>query len=248
MNLVIDVGNTRAKCAFFDEDRLLAVHYSLEAVFEEIGKWKEKGQHLDIFLSGSGRMEDGSRLLLKELADVWMEASPRMALPVKIGYSTPETLGFDRIAGCVGAMSLQPRKALLVIDSGTCITFNYVNEEGLFIGGNISPGLEMRFHALHDHTARLPYVSPAAEYGGIGTSTETAIRNGVMDGMVFEIEGYIQRFLRGNSTGKVVITGGNARFLKGKISREEVEFCDCLSFIGLNEIFRFAKKINNSLK
>ncbi len=95
-----------------------------------------------------------------------------------------------------------------MIDSGTCITYNYVSAEGVFLGGNISPGLEMRFNGLHRFTARLPLVTPTETYGGIGgQSTEEAIRNGVMSGMLFEVQQYIECFLGQYPEGHVLITG-----------------------------------------
>lgn len=242
MNLVVDAGNTRLKYAFFDGARFVEAKYQADELFEDIGKWKEQGVVLDLLLSGSGEMPAGTRTLLKELADTCMEASPLMALPLEIGYATPGTLGFDRIAICVGAMSLNPGCPLLVIDSGTCITFNYVDAEGVFLGGNISPGLEMRFRGLHQFTARLPYVSPLEEYGGIGRTTEQAIRNGVMDGMLFEVEHYVQQFVEDHPNARIVVTGGNSHFLEGRLS-VEVQFNSILGFVGLNEILLYAKKI-----
>lgn len=242
MNLVVDAGNTRLKYAFFDGTRFVEAKYQADELFEDIGKWKEEGEALDLLLSGSGKMPEGMRILLKELADHCMEASPLMALPMKIGYATPGTLGFDRIAICVGAMSLNPGCPLLVIDSGTCITFNYVDAEGVFLGGNISPGLEMRFRGLHQFTAKLPYISPLEEYGGIGRTTEQAIRNGVMDGMLFEVEHYIGHFMERNENARVVITGGNSHFLERRLEAD-VQFNPILGFIGLNEILLYAKNV-----
>lgn len=146
MNLVIDIGNTRSKYAFFQEDRLIGVNYRLDSILEDIRVWKEKGEKVWIFLTGSGHIDSEMQLAIKEQADYWLEASPALEVPLKIGYATPETLGFDRIAICVGAKSYYPGASLLVIDSGTCITYNYVSAEGVFLGGNISPGLEMRFN------------------------------------------------------------------------------------------------------
>lgn len=241
MNLVLDAGNTRMKYAFFEGERLVEAKYQPDELFQDIGKWKERGAVIDLLLSGSGKIPEGTRILLRELSDICIEASPLMRLPLKIGYATPETLGFDRIAICVGAMGIYPECRLLVIDSGTCITFNYVDEKGTFLGGNISPGLEMRLRGLHQFTARLPYVAPAEEYGGIGRTTEQAIRNGVMEGMLFEVENYIQRFIRKYENAGVVITGGNSHFLQKKLPAE-VRFCEILGLTGLNEILQFAKK------
>lgn len=244
MNLVIDIGNTRSKYAFFQEDRLVKVAYRLDSILEDIGVWKEKGEKVRVFLTGSGCIDSGIRLAIKEQADYWLEASPALEVPLKIGYLTPETLGFDRIAICVGAKSYYPEVPLLVIDSGTCITYNYVSADGVFLGGNISPGLEMRFSGLHRFTARLPLVAPAEAYGGAGQSTEEAIRNGVMLGILFEIQQYIECFLGQNRNGRVLLTGGNAHFLKGRL-KPDILFCKYLSFVGLNEILKYVKKSNN---
>ena len=184
MNLVIDIGNTRSKYAFFQEDRLIGVNYRLDSILEDIRVWKEKGEKVWIFLTGSGHIDSEMQLAIKEQADYWLEASPDLEVPLKIGYATPETLGFDRIAICVGAKSYYPGASLLVIDSGTCITYNYVSAEGVFLGGNISPGFEMRFNGLHRFTARLPLVTPTETYGGQYPE------------------------------GHVLITGGNAHFLE----------------------------------
>ena len=243
MNLVVDVGNTRMKYAFFDEGHFIEAKYQGDCLYEDIERWKKSGTGLHILLSGSGQIAGGTRLLLKELADSFREASPLMPLPLTLGYATPETLGFDRIAICMGAMGLYPERPLLVIDTGTCITFNYVDANGVFLGGNISPGLDMRFRGLHQYTAKLPLVSPQERYGGVGRTTEEAIRNGVMDGMLFEVDGYIRRFMENNRNAKVIITGGNSHFFEGHLLAE-VQFCKILGFIGLNEVLQYTKKYN----
>lgn len=247
MNLTIDAGNTRLKYAFFDRNQLIETRYQEFQLFEDIERWKKAGIPIDIFLSGSGWLKEDLRLSLQKVADLYIEASPLMNLPLHIGYDTPDTLGFDRIASCTGAMKLFPGCPLLVIDSGTCITFNYIDAQGVFLGGNISPGLEMRFKGLHHFTARLPLLEPGESYGGIGRTTEQAIRNGVMDGMLFEVEHYMKRFVLENTDGKVVITGGNSHFLERHLAME-AEFCKDLGFIGLNEIFQYTKKLNKLLK
>lgn len=241
MNVVIDIGNTRTKYALFNGQILVEAGYNIGKIFESLQLLKDSGEQVDVFLSGSGKLGAPVKLALKERADTWLEAHPQMPLPIKIGYATPETLGFDRIANCVGGMSLFAGSPLLVIDSGTAITYNYVDENGVFLGGNIAPGMEMRFRGLHQFTARLPYVEPKEQYGGIGLTTETAIRNGVMEGILFEVEGYIARFREDHLEPKIIITGGNSYFLAGRLS-DGVHFCADLGFIGLNSILEFLKK------
>lgn len=241
MNLVIDVGNTRTKYAFFDEERLVEVKYQIADLFADIKKWKKTGEEIHLFLAGSGKMDKQNQILLKESVDFFLDNSQWQEYPIKIGYTKPEQLGIDRIANCVGAVSLYPKQNLLVIDSGTCITFNYISVEGVFLGGNISPGVELRFRSLHQYTERLPYVTPAENYGGIGKTTEEAIRNGVMDGILFEVEQTIQNFMTEYAESKIVITGGNSCYLKENL-KFEADYCEILGLVGLNKMLLCEKK------
>ncbi len=241
MNVVIDIGNTRTKYAVFNGPVLVEAGYDIGKIFESLQLLRDSGERVDVFLSGSGKLGAPVKQALKERADTWLEADSQMPLPIRLGYATPETLGFDRIANCVGGVFLFAGCPLLVIDTGTAITYNYVDEDGVFLGGNIAPGMEMRFRGLHQFTARLPYVEPQLQYGGIGLTTETAIRNGVMEGILFEVERYITRFREEHLNAKVIVTGGNSRFLEGRLP-DEVHFCADLGFIGLNSILEFQKK------
>lgn len=241
MNLVVDVGNTRVKYAFFEGRQLVEMKCGMKELVEDMANYKSRGERIRLLLSGSGEISDTMRELLTELSDEMLETSPGMRLPLAVGYATPETLGIDRVAICLGALQFYPGRPLLVVDSGTCVTFNYVNAEGVFVGGNISPGVGMRFRGLHAFTARLPLVEAEMPYGGTGRTTQEAILNGVLDGMLFEIEGYIRRFWASESHGVVVVTGGGSVFLEGKLP-EGVHFCPTLGVVGLNEILAYAKK------
>lgn len=117
-----------------------------------------------------------------------------VALPITIQYETPETLGQDRIAAAVGANYLQPGKNILVIDAGTAITYELMDHQGIYRGGNISPGMSTRFKALNHYTNKLPLVEEKEEIPLLGTTTETAIQAGVVNGIVYEMEGYIREF------------------------------------------------------
>ena len=131
-------------------------------------------------------------------------------LPVLNLYETPSTLGTDRISSVIGAYyEAKCKHAVMCIDSGTAITYDIINKEGEYIGGNISPGMEMRFKALHDYTSRLPYISNRFSSSRIGTTTESAIINGVQEGMRKEIEGYIREYRKKYPGLLVFFTGGD---------------------------------------
>ena len=147
-------------------------------------------------------------------------------LPITNLYSTPSTLGTDRIAGVVGgyfmAGCIHP---VLCIDIGTAITYDFISSKGEYLGGNISPGIDLRFRSLHEHTRRLPLVSSSPTYPLIGNSTHTAILSGVMTGVLHEIRGYIASYRRKYSGVYVFFTGGSeiyfANRLKSRIFADE---------------------------
>ena len=134
---------------------------------------------------------------------------PDTPVPITNRYRTPETLGRDRLAAVIGASSLKPATDLLIIDAGTCITYEVIDARGNYWGGNIAPGMQMRLRALHEFTARLPLVEAEGEVPGMGYSTETAIRSGVLRGMKYEIEGYIKSMRSKFPHLQVFLTGGN---------------------------------------
>jgi len=237
MNLVVDKGNTRIKFALFDEFKIVCKGRS----YTELLTMSESSCY-DTIISVSGILEAEFRQLLEKNAALYVEANPLMKLPIGIKYSNRETLGFDRIADCVGAYELYRDNNLLVIDIGTAITYNYIDVNGNFIGGNISPGLDIRFSSLHEHTAKLPLLKSTLIFNKIGNSTETAIVSGVINGMIFEVLGYIDEFIEQNNNSKVIITGGYNFFIKGKV-KQNIIFNDDLGLIGLNKILEYHKKM-----
>lgn len=243
MNLVVDIGNTRLKYAFFQSGAMLRTGYEKEKMFRELDEFVRAGESIRVFLSGSGRIDDRVRSHLMNRSGFWLEAYPGIPLPVRIGYETPETLGFDRIAVCIGGRLFFPGKDLLVIDSGTAITYNYLAKTGIFLGGNIAPGQETRFRSLHLYTDKLPYVEAQQKMNGYGKNTHDAILIGVMKGMLWEVNGYITEFLQHNKEGQVVVTGGNSIYLEGLLP-SSVVFEKYLGLYGLNEILEYNKKDN----
>ena len=161
-----------------------------------------------------------------------------LRLPIEVRYQTPETLGRDRIAVAVGANFLQPQKDILVIDAGTAITFEVVEASGIYLGGNISPGMTTRFNALNRFTEQLPLVEEREIVPLFGTSTETAIVAGVVRGIVYEMDGYIEELQNKYPGLYVFLTGGHAFYFEKRL--QNTIFAEKkLVLIGLNRILEY---------
>ena len=243
MNLTIDIGNTRTKIAVFQGDELLH-----QAVWDELTvdalkelAYNQKVEKI-ILSSVSKQSEEVMAFLKGHFA--FLELMTDTPLPIRIRYKTPTTLGKDRVAAAVGAFHLFSGENCLVIDAGTCITLDLVSAEGEFLGGNISPGIEMRLKAMHHFTARLPLVARMGELPDeLGDSTENAIRNGGELGALLEVEGFIHRCEKKYRPLRVVLTGGDADFFV-KHAKTKIFAHQNLVLIGLNQILQHNAKLS----
>lgn len=217
MDIVIDVGNSCAKIALFEDgrlaDKLRVPALSVDVLELLFDKYKiVRG-----ILSSVVNLSDDCLSYLKSSLKYFLVLDDKTKIPVEVGYRTPETLGKDRLAAVVGAVSLRPGENLLIVDAGTAITFDCVTAEGCYKGGNISPGVKMRLRALHTFTDKLPLIDKDGELPFIGYSTETAIRAGVVYGIALEIEGYIEALKEEMGRLSVFLTGGNAFYFEKKL-------------------------------
>ena len=216
MILLLDFGNTRVKVAVKDGGDLRQI-YCGPVLLENISKAVEG---LDIH----GGMWCSVHTLDASIKN-WMLSlglSPLTAstpVPIKNEYSSPSSLGMDRLAAAVGAWSMEPGRDLFVIDAGTAITYDFVSAAGVYKGGNIAPGMELRFKSLHEHTGALPLVDDDGVVPMLGNDTETAIRSGVMKGVRYEIEGYIEELGSLFPSLLVFLTGGDAESFDIKAKR-----------------------------
>lgn len=214
MNVAIDLGNTLAKVGIFDHHHL-AEKFFLNDLSQAVNVLKNfSGSRFIISSVNSNPMELlGPDFPARDIIIL----SHKTPVPVSIRYSTPETLGVDRIAAVCGARQEFPQKNCLVIDAGTCITYEVLDAEGSYWGGGISPGLAMRFRAMNAFTRRLPLVEPVDEVPLIGKSTVSSMQSGVIHGILDEIDGAIQRYSQKFEDLKIILTGGDCRFFENKL-------------------------------
>ncbi len=173
----------------------------------------------------------------------FIELNHQTKLPIANLYQTPETLGKDRLASAIGANELFPNQNILVIDAGTALTYDFVSDKNQYLGGNISPGLQMRFKALHKFTGKLPLINSSASFSEIGKNTDEAIRGGVQNGILFEIEKTIELFDAKYDNLQVILTGGDSVFIS-QLMPEKVLVHLNLTLIGLNTILEYNSSKN----
>ena len=238
MNLLVDIGNTRMKWALADADG---------RVFgEEVGTLTDA--HLASLIvrydvqraicsSTRGEVAQTEALLAHHVPQV-VSFTADTPVPVGIDYATPETLGRDRVAAAVGASVLYPNRDVLIVDFGTALTIDYLSADGVFHGGSISLGVTNRFRALHEYTASLPLVEPTEEEQLFGNSTKTAIAQGVMNSVQFELEGYIARMAEKKADFCIIFTGGEAKYFVKRI-KNTIFAEPNLVFCGLNRILEY---------
>ena len=173
--------------------------------------------------------------------EFFLELDHLTRLPIENIYETPETLGKDRLAAAIGANELFQDQNLLIIDAGTAITYDLVSKKNQFVGGNISPGLEMRFKALNHFTDKLPLISYSDEFQTIGTNTTDAIRAGVQNGILFEMAQTMELFNRNYQNLHIIMTGGDSNFFDKKLNYSIFVHFN-LTLIGLNRILEYNAK------
>lgn len=217
MILLLDFGNTRVKAAVYDGGSVQSIYSgpidtaSLRDAVE--GKRISGGMWCSVHPLPDDIIRWMSGLGLSAL-------TYKTPVPIVNSYSSPQTLGMDRLAAAVGAWSIHPGHDMLVIDAGTALTIDFISADGVYHGGNIAPGIELRFKALHEHTGALPQVSAQGDAPMFGYDTESAIRSGVLRGIRNEVNGYLEE-MRGEYPSLLVfLTGGDAEFfdIKGKSS------------------------------
>lgn len=238
MNLIVDIGNSLLKIAIVEHDEVIEQRtcgqLSDDTVRDILSRYPSLQQSIVASTSvATSQVAD----LLRECGLQVLEMTSSVPVPIGNDYLSPETLGVDRLAAAVGAVEVMGYRDCLIVDFGTAITIDLV-ENGVFRGGNISPGARSRFRALHDYTSRLPMCDVTDEILQLGRTTQQAIEQGVMEGITHEIEGYIRAFSLHNDKLTLIFTGGDANFFVKRIKNAIFAKCD-LVLCGLNRILEY---------
>jgi len=212
---------------------ILKERWTLEKAKIFLKKYKIKR----VALTSVANMNDQLATYLKRNY-FFMDLNAKTALPIQNLYKTPKTLGKDRLAVVVGATELFPAKSCLVIDAGTCITNDFIDADGNYHGGNIIPGVEMRFKAMNTFTARLPLLKRRKVESFVGNDTKSSMRTGSQWGAVFEMEGFIKQYRKKFGRLNVILTGGDADFFANRL-KTKIFVNQYLVHIGLNKILNY---------
>jgi type III pantothenate kinase len=242
MNVVFDIGNSSTKVAFYHGyeklDSLRLKHFNCNAMQKIFSQYHEKSEKAIV-----STVRDIPEFII-DLATLGIPfvhiLGNSSRLPFKNEYQTPETLGPDRIAAAAGAYLHFPGQKVLIIDAGSAVTYDFLAGKA-YKGGNISPGLSMRFKALHRFTGKLPLATTTEKFSSPGKNTMEAITAGVTLGLVYEINEYIRTFEKKHKGLKVILTGGDSGYLKGRLDYK-VEYLPDIVIDGLNYILEYNAK------
>ena len=234
LSLILDIGNSTTKYAVMNERELVRVAISdLPSLAVVEGLLHEYPAIESSIIVASGRESSEICDFLSTRLSRTIKFNSTTPTPLSNMYKSPETLGLDRLAGAVGASSLFPGKKLLLFSFGTALTVDFV-ANNRYLGGNISPGLQMRFRALHEFTAKLPLCVPPADLVARGKTTKEAIESGVLTGMIAEVMYYIDNY----KEYRAIFSGGNAHYFAVKIKVPIFVFSNSVLY-GLNEILKY---------
>jgi len=218
MNLIIDVGNTFTKLAVFKQNKLIyrerVKTSTIKTKILQLNK-----EHKDIkmaIVSSVGKLDHKILEFLKSTL-VLKILTHNTKIPFKNLYSTPKSLGIDRIALVCASVAQFPDSNVLIIDAGTCITYDFINSKNHYLGGAISPGIRMRYVAMHNQTANLPLIETEIPEHIIGHATATSMHSGVVNGVVNEMDGFISQYKVEYQDLTVILTGGDAKMLSKRL-------------------------------
>ncbi len=218
VDIVIDAGNTKVKLGVWKNDALEGiVSLSYDEVHTVLREFCQKNEVRYAIVCSVGPMVDWERLIV---CKKMLKLSVKMPLGISNADTMPAEVGEDRIAVVAGTALSYPGEAALIIDAGTCVTYDFIDSEGVFTCGNISPGLQMRLNAMHHYTSALPqltYATPVGDSSINRVTTPTCMRGGAIDGLVGEIEYIVSLYREKHRDFKIILTGGDTEHLSERL-------------------------------
>ncbi|WP_299322428.1 type III pantothenate kinase [uncultured Maribacter sp.] len=241
MNLIIDAGNTNVKLAIFKKSEIIHLETVVVDLFVEAVKkiFKEFPGIQSSIVSSVGSLSKEQMKVVAVFCDLH-ELSNASKVPFKNSYASPQTLGVDRLALATAAYYFNPHQNNLVIDAGSCVTYDMINDFDEYLGGAISPGVQMRYNAMHHQTAKLPLLEKKELLDYIGNTTENCLHSGVVNGITLEIDGVIDLYRGRFENLTVILTGGDTLFLSKRL--KNTIFADSKFLLkGLNYLLEYNK-------
>lgn len=243
-SIAIDRGNSSVKLSAFNNSQLVCTERVDALTASILADWKARFGADKAIMSSVAGDDCEVASILDSLFEKWLILDNELPIPLQICYQTPNTLGRDRIAAAVGANALFTGQNLLVVDTGTAITLDVVTANGRFIGGNIAPGMTTRFASLKHFCQRLPLVDEVGDTPLVGVDTQTAIRSGVVLGVVAEVQYMADRLASEYGDLQLIITGGDAEIIGSHLAPEyKYKVVNDLVAIGLNRILLYNEEL-----
>ena len=242
MHLTIDVGNTRIKAAVFEQNTLVELFiFAKEAILDKTLFILNRFPKIkNLVVASVGDVETGFFLSLSKNLEIHY-ITPESKFPFTNLYSTPTTLGIDRMVLATGAVLQFPNQNRLIIDAGTCITYDFVDADNNYLGGAISPGVRLRYESLHQQTVKLPLLQKKQPENYIGNSTQESIHSGVINGIALEIDGFIELYKVQYAKFIIILTGGDSEFLAMRLKNTIFANSNFL-LESLNQTFQYNQK------
>ncbi|WP_394759478.1 type III pantothenate kinase [Flavobacterium sp.] len=241
MILTIDIGNTRIKSAVFENNTLIEASVFSNENFQNFIEniLKEYPKIAILVIASVGKLDKNAFDSFLNRVKVYF-ISRDSTFPFQNNYSSPNTLGIDRMVLAAGSVLQFPEKNRLVIDAGTCVTYDFIDADDVYHGGAISPGIRLRYEAMHNYTAKLPLLTIEDPENIIGNSTNQSLHSGVINGLTFEIDGYIDSLKGKNENFIIILTGGDANFLAKRLKNTIFANSNFL-LESLNNLYQYQK-------
>ena len=239
MNLIIDIGNTYTKFALFQVGELQELQHSSDA-WQEVLEQIVADTHIEqSIISSVVNIPPNLLEYVRTLPFPHLFLRSNTPIPLQLNYQSLQTIGVDRIAAAVGARNACPDSNILLVDAGTAITYDFLSADGVYHGGNIAPGKQLRFTSMHNRIPQLPIVDENGEAPICGNDTPKALRGGVIQGIIHEINGYLQYYKQTYPNVILAITGGDARLFEPYLTMHQLHTDPYLVLKGLNYILNY---------